>query len=80
MRLSRKSRRSVDRDVPATVPEPFRGIARECLHLDPKRRCSIADIQARMQPAARSVPELNPKAAPPPEPRREARTGRSRRC
>src|SRR5580658_7585318 len=24
---------------PVTVPQPFRGIARECLHLDPKRRC-----------------------------------------
>ena len=57
-----------DRGVPATVPEPFRGIARECLHDDPKRRCSIADIKARMQPAARSVPE-EPKAAAPPEPR-----------
>lgn len=42
--------------LPATIPEPFRGIARECLHLDPKRRCSIAEIKARLQPAARSVP------------------------
>ncbi len=40
----------------ANIPEPFRGIARECLHLDPKRRCSIADIVRRLQPAARSVP------------------------
>jgi TonB family protein len=38
------------------IPEPFRGIARECVHLDPKRRCSLADIQARLQPAGRSVP------------------------
>lgn len=45
-----------DPDLPATVPEPFRGIARECLHLDPKRRCSIEEIQARLQPAGRSVP------------------------
>jgi len=45
-----------DPDPPDTVPPPFRGIARECLHLDPKRRCSIAEIQARLQPAARSVP------------------------
>jgi TonB family protein len=45
-----------DPDPPATLPAPFRGIARECLHLDPKRRCSIAEIQARLQPAARSVP------------------------
>ncbi len=52
-----------DPDLPETVPQPFRGIARECLHLDPKRRCSIAEIQARLQPAGRSVP-----AAPPPVP------------
>ncbi len=45
-----------DPDPPETVPQPFRGIARECLHLDPKRRCSITEIQARLQPAARSVP------------------------
>ncbi len=45
-----------DPDPPTAVPEPFRGIARECLHLDPKRRCSIAQILARLQPAARSVP------------------------
>jgi TonB family protein len=42
--------------LPATIPEPFRGIARECLHLDPRRRCSIAEIKARLQPAGRSVP------------------------
>ena len=45
-----------DPDPPETVPPPFRGIARECLHLDPRRRCSITEIQARLQPAARSVP------------------------
>jgi TonB family protein len=49
----------------ATIPEPFRGIARECLHLDPERRCSIADIAARLQPAARSVPAEH-EAPPPP--------------
>jgi TonB family protein len=52
-----------DPDLPGTVPEPFRGIARECLHLDPKRRCSIAEIQARLQPAGRSVPAA-PQALP----------------
>jgi len=54
-----------DPDLPATVPEPFRGIARECLHLDPKRRCSIAEIQARLQPTGRSVP-AEPHALPVP--------------
>ncbi len=46
------------------IPQPFRGIARECLHLDPKRRCSIAEIQARLQPEGRSVP-AEPDAPPP---------------
>ena len=45
-----------DPNPPATVPPPFREIARECLHLDPQRRCSLADIDARLQPPARSVP------------------------
>ncbi len=42
--------------VPKSIAEPYRGIARECLHLDPKRRCSLKEIQARLEPAARSVP------------------------
>ena len=42
--------------LPQNIVEPFRGIARECLHLDPRRRCSLAQIRARLQPAARSVP------------------------
>jgi TonB family protein len=62
-----------DRGVPASVPEPFRGIARECLHDDPKRRCSIADIKARMQPAARSVPDQTPLGAAA-KPRRNAQS------
>jgi TonB family protein len=56
-----------DPDPPATVPSPFREIARECLHLDPQRRCSLADIQTRLQPTARSVPaESKPPIAPRP--------------
>jgi TonB family protein len=50
-----------NRDLPETIPDPFRGIVRECLQLDPKRRCPLKEIQERMQPAARSVPA-------PPEP------------
>jgi TonB family protein len=42
--------------LPRGIPDPFRGIVRECLHLDPKRRCSLQEIQARLQPSARSVP------------------------
>lgn len=60
-----------DPEVPANIPEPFRGIARECLHVDPKRRCSIAEIKARMLPAGRSVP-AEPEA-PLPAPRSNKR-------
>lgn len=52
-----------DPAIPDTIPEPFHGIARECLRIDPKRRCSIAEIQARLKPEARSVPV---KLEPPP--------------
>lgn len=58
---------SRDPDPPDTVPQPFRGIARECLHLDPKRRCSLAEIQARLQPEGRSVAAAL-EAPPMPEP------------
>ncbi len=61
-----------DPTLPQALPQPFRGIARECLHLDPLRRCSLADIQARLQPAARSVP-AEPEA--PPSPRRTVKRG-----
>jgi len=56
--------------LPQGIPEPFRGIVRECLHLDPKRRCSLKEIQARLQPAARSVPAPEPPPAPAPSPYR----------
>ena len=45
-----------DPGLPKNLAEPFRGIARECLRFDPKRRCSVGDIVARLQPPARSVP------------------------
>jgi len=60
-----------NRNLPDTIREPFRGIARECLHLDPKRRCSLQEIQSRLQPQARSVP-----APPEPPPTPSARSYR----
>lgn len=42
--------------LPETIAEPYRGIVRECLQLDPKRRCSVQEIQARLLPAARPAP------------------------
>ena len=52
-----------NRDLPESIPEPFRDIARDCLRLDPRRRGSLKDIQARLQPAARSVPAASVPAA-----------------
>jgi TonB family protein len=64
--LTRTTPSAGETQVPASLealPEPYRGIARECLRLDPKRRCSVAQIQARLQPPARSVPaEAEPPA------------------
>jgi TonB family protein len=61
-----------NRDLPETIAEPFRGIVRECLQLDPNRRGSVKDIQARLQTGARSVPapaepvpEITPKSRRP---------------
>jgi TonB family protein len=36
--------------VPASIPEPFRTIAQECLRTDPARRCTLSDIRALLQP------------------------------
>lgn len=37
--------------VPKSIPQPFADIARECLRSDPVRRCTAADIKARLEPA-----------------------------
>ncbi|MGC2475225.1 MAG: TonB family protein [Candidatus Sulfotelmatobacter sp.] len=49
-----------DPSVPE-IPEPFRSIARECLHVDPKQRCSIAQIETRLKG---QVPKAAPLASP----------------
>ena len=54
-----------NRDLPETIAEPFRGIVKECLQLDPGRRGSLREIQARLQSGARSVPAPEePQTAP----------------
>lgn len=40
-----------DPSLPGNIPEPFRGIARDCLHIDPAQRCTLEDIRRRLQPA-----------------------------
>ena len=63
-----------DPSVPESIPEPFRSIARECLHVDPKQRCSVAQIEARLKgqthkpatvvsPAVASKPSVKPAPA-----------------
>jgi len=51
--------------VPASVPEPFRTIAQECLRTDPARRCTLSDIKARLPQVAPMAAVIKPV---PPEP------------
>src|ERR1035437_5712446 len=37
--------------VPESVPQPFAGIAQECLRSAPERRCTLNDVKARLEPA-----------------------------
>ncbi|HEY1767489.1 MAG TPA: TonB family protein [Terracidiphilus sp.] len=46
---ARESAASEQPPVPPSVPEPFAGIARECLRLDPARRCTLSEIKARLE-------------------------------
>lgn len=45
------------RSLPESIPDPYRSIARDCLQLDPKKRLSVQQIQARLQPGLRAIPE-----------------------
>jgi TonB family protein len=51
--------------LPETIAEPYRSIARDCLQLDPKRRATLQQVQAKMQPGSVSVAPLS-KATPAP--------------
>lgn len=53
-----------DPGVPTSLPQPFLRIARECLYLDPRQRCSIADIRARLSPAAKTAEPATIKPQP----------------
>lgn len=51
--------------VPASVPMPFRRIARECLRLDPSERTTIDEIKSRLEfqtPAAVAEEPMRPAA------------------
>ncbi len=52
-------------EVPATIPEPFFTIARECLQVDPARRSTIAGIKARLDPGQTEERPAEPTSAEP---------------
>lgn len=43
-------------EVPASLPDPFSEIVRECLHPDPARRCSLNDIRSMLDGKWQSAP------------------------
>lgn len=57
--------KAVDPEIPASLPEPFQEIARNCLRADPQRRWSVARILAHLQAASNTSVEA---VAPRPEP------------
>jgi TonB family protein len=52
-----------NRNLPETIPEPYRSIVRECVQLDPKRRASLQQIQTRLQPASGAAQPVSKPAA-----------------
>ncbi len=44
--------------IPGSLPQPYAGIARECLRSDPARRCSLAEVKARLDGSPASSPGL----------------------
>jgi TonB family protein len=51
--------------VPRSLPQPFFDIARDCLRIDPARRCTLNDIKVPLEPAE---PHLDTSSPVPPEP------------
>jgi TonB family protein len=51
--------------VPESIPQPYAGIARECLRPDPARRCTLSEIKAMLEPA-RPLPVVGSKPSPSP--------------
>jgi TonB family protein len=47
--------------IPSGLPEPFRGIARDCLRINPTERSSAPEILQRLQPSVQPAPQ--PRAA-----------------
>ena len=51
-------------EIPANLPEPFFTICRECLRTNPKRRCTLAAIEALLDPTQVAPPQITELAAP----------------
>jgi TonB family protein len=45
-------------EIPANLPEPFFTICRECLRTDPERRCTLAGIEALLNPPQAAEPAV----------------------
>lgn len=73
--LTQKEVSATNASVPENISEPFRGIARDCLQADPKRRPSLEQIYSRLQAPAVSAPAATtPVAAKPPQAARAPET------
>jgi TonB family protein len=59
--------------VPRTLPAPYYDIARNCLRWDPERRWTVAEIAARLEPAAPPAPLPAPRPQPDARPQSDAR-------
>src|SRR5437867_4840880 len=50
--------------VPDTLPQPFLDVARHALRRDPRRRWTVAEIAARLNPVAAAAAAVQPAARP----------------
>lgn len=53
--------------VPNSIPEPFRRVARECLHANPRDRCTLEQIKVWLDVNQQPTPPVKP--SNPPQPR-----------
>ncbi len=68
--------RQADPDVPPAVPGLFQDLARHCLRRDPQLRWTVAEISARLEPAAAAAGATAPKTQPTATPRSGAAKSR----
>lgn len=49
--------------LPGSIPAPFAEIARRCLHADPTRRCTLAEIHSLLEGPVKTIATTAPPAA-----------------